>query len=340
MIASVRRMGTLVPDAMPALTKALRAESERTIAAGTTAYGEKWALTQEGEQPLQHAVNALRVMSVNTHDLRHGHGRGGAAPPGLRPRRAPARHLADRQASRLDGERHALGARASVSKRGEAMSTLALENLFNQVVTSFQADGIHAVNVFGWREPTKHPGGPRIAWVPGDPSNAAGVSTAPRGPGGFPRALFSFKELFTVYFTAQDPSDPENEQVQYHIVRNLHQAWLRAVYHIAHGTFTIRSEGWETKRSERRHGATLRLVCEILAPVLDILPDPPLIGDGVDQINIVDAVQDAINHGTTIEPALSVLLNDESDSPAVVFEEVTYLGEVVTYLGEPVVVPI
>lgn len=190
------------------------------------------------------------------------------------------------------------------------MSTLAVENLFNQVSASFVADGILATNVFGWREPTKHPFGPRVAWVPGDPSNSAGLSTAPRGPGGNPRALHSFRELFTVYITAQDPSDPENEQAQYHIVRMLHDAWLRAVYRAAHGTYWIRSEGWETKRSERRHGATMRVVCEILAPVLDRLPDPPLVADGTDQDNLIDAVQDAIDHGTTVGANIDVLLVD------------------------------
>jgi hypothetical protein len=190
------------------------------------------------------------------------------------------------------------------------MSTLAVENLFNVVTASFTTDGINAVNLFGWREPTKHPFGPRIAWVPGDPSNSAGLTTAPRGPGGVPRSLGMMRELFTVYFTAQDPSDPENELVQYHIVRNLHDAWFRAVYHAAHGTFWIRSETWETKRSERRHGATLRVVCEVLAPILDRLPDPPLIGDGIDQDLVTDAVADAVDNDTTLGLGVEV---DELD---------------------------
>jgi hypothetical protein len=197
------------------------------------------------------------------------------------------------------------------------MSTLAVENLFNQVTASFAADGINAVNVFGWREPTKHPFGPRIAWVPGDPSNSAGLTTAPRGPGGVPRALGMLRELFTVYFTAQDPADPENEQVQYHIVRMLHDAWYRAVYHAAFGTFWIRSEAWETKRSERRHGATLRVVCEVLAPILDRLPDPPLIGDGVDQDLIFDLVQDAHDHSTEAAAEIDVTVEDQTEVLAV-----------------------
>lgn len=65
MIASVRSMETLVADAMPAITKAVRADQERTINAGTTAYGQKWEATKTGEQPLQNATKALTVMSVN-----------------------------------------------------------------------------------------------------------------------------------------------------------------------------------------------------------------------------------------------------------------------------------
>lgn len=192
------------------------------------------------------------------------------------------------------------------------MSTNAVENLFNQVTASFAADGIHAQNLFGWRIPTQHPFGPRIAWVPGDPSNSAGLDTAPRGPGGYPvRALGMLRELCTVYFTAQDPSDPENELVQYHIVRQLHDAWFRAAYHAAYGTFWIRSTAWETKRSERRHGATMRIVFEILAPILDRLPDPPLTDANPD--DVVDAQQDAVDHGTTLGVDIDVLLVDTSE---------------------------
>jgi hypothetical protein len=65
MIASCRKMETLVADSMPALTAAVRAETERTIAAGTSAYGEQWQPTQQGERPLKHAAKAVTVLSVN-----------------------------------------------------------------------------------------------------------------------------------------------------------------------------------------------------------------------------------------------------------------------------------
>lgn len=65
MIASCRKMETLVADSMPALTQAVRAEMERTIAAGTTADGEQWQPTKQGLQPLRQAAKAVSVLSVN-----------------------------------------------------------------------------------------------------------------------------------------------------------------------------------------------------------------------------------------------------------------------------------
>lgn len=65
MIDSVNKLETLVADSMPALSKAVRTEVERTIAAGTTAYGEQWEATKKGERPLRKAAAAVVVMSVN-----------------------------------------------------------------------------------------------------------------------------------------------------------------------------------------------------------------------------------------------------------------------------------
>lgn len=65
MIASCRKMESLVADSMPALSKAVRAEVERTIGAGTTADGAQWQPTQQGQQPLRNAAKAVTVLSVN-----------------------------------------------------------------------------------------------------------------------------------------------------------------------------------------------------------------------------------------------------------------------------------
>lgn len=158
------------------------------------------------------------------------------------------------------------------------MSALALEHLFNAVVASFEEDEINATNVFGWRQAAQHAYGPRIAWIPGDQGGNIGSTGPARNPGGFPRSLGTLGELFTVLISAQDESDPENELAQYHIVRMLRDAWYRAVYNAAHGTFVVRSESWTTDKMERRAGASLRLVCEIQSPITDELPDAPLVG--------------------------------------------------------------
>lgn len=152
---------------------------------------------------------------------------------------------------------------------------LALEKLYDDVVARFAADGLQAVNLFGWRQPalvqTYIPG--RITWVPGDQTGAAGVVNPPRNPGRSPRSLATLRELFTVTITAADPSKPEDERAQYRMVRLLRDFWHRAAYHAAHGTFSIQSERWViNERKERRYGAALRIVCSIDAMVPDSPP--------------------------------------------------------------------
>lgn len=160
------------------------------------------------------------------------------------------------------------------------MIVLAVENLYNAVRESFAADQINAENVFGWRSPAQYTSDlPRCAWVPGDDGGGLGELGAPRGPGQEPRSLANLAELFTVYLTAADPRDAENEQAQYHAARFLYEAWYRAMYRAAHGTFRVRSQRWVTDQTiERSYGATLRVVCEVQAPIVDALPDEPLVG--------------------------------------------------------------
>lgn len=195
--------------------------------------------------------------------------------------------------------------------------TLALERLFDSVQASFAADSINAVNVFGWREPSKHPAGvlsTRIAWVPGDPSDSVGSTGPARNPGQIPRSLGTLGELFTVYISGQDPSAPEDERKQYHICRLLRDAWFRAVYAAAYGTFAVRSETWVNNQRERRHGAALRLVCEIQAPIIDAPPDDPLITGGDGSLDVVDAVAAALPDQLSAD--IEVLLVDSIESPA------------------------
>jgi hypothetical protein len=62
MIASTRGLSSMVDDCMPALTRVVRQNIERTIAAGTTSYGEAWEPKQDGSRPLVNAANALTVV--------------------------------------------------------------------------------------------------------------------------------------------------------------------------------------------------------------------------------------------------------------------------------------
>lgn len=179
---------------------------------------------------------------------------------------------------------------------------LALENLYDGVRQRFFDAGLNVPNLFGWRYPAQHQEGPlRIAWVPGDPSLNIGNTLPARNPGGIPRTLAVLDEYFTVYISGQDPSDPENERKQYHVTRLLRDAWLTAVYHVAHGTFQVRNEAWDhDNKNERRWGATLRLTCTIQSPVWDALADS----------DVVDAVQDAIDNGTRLGASIDVYLVD------------------------------
>lgn len=148
--------------------------------------------------------------------------------------------------------------------------TLALEKLYNDVVARFVAEGTICDSPFGWRAPAQQQTTlARIAWVPGNPSGGAGKDAPARNPGRNPRSIGTFLELFTVYISASDPTAAENELAQYKATRLLRDAWHRAVYLAAHGTFTIESEDWITGKNERRFGAAMRLVCSIQSMIPD-----------------------------------------------------------------------
>lgn len=146
---------------------------------------------------------------------------------------------------------------------------LAWVALFESVSAEFIRMGVPAVNMFGWRIPAQHPIGNRVAWVPGDPSGIVGAMLPPRNPGGEPRSLGTLGEAFTILINGQDPNEPENELLQYAIVRNIRDAWYVAAYRRAYGAFAVRSELWVTDRLERRHGAALKLVVELQAAIWD-----------------------------------------------------------------------
>jgi hypothetical protein len=185
------------------------------------------------------------------------------------------------------------------------MILLGLESLYLGVIAQFAVDGMSSVpNLFGWRVPGQHmETTSRIAWVPGDPSGNMGYTLPARNPGGAPRTIAVLDELFTVYITGQDPSDPENELKQYHATRLLRDAWHRAVYLRAHGTFLIRTEGWAVEKLERRWGGTIRITATIQSPVWDSLGDS----------DVIDAVDDAIAAGTHVSSDIDVSLLDVTE---------------------------
>jgi hypothetical protein len=131
--------------------------------------------------------------------------------------------------------------------------TLALEQLYDDVVARFAAEFAEPpAQSFGWREPAKRVKAPRISWVPGDDASGdIGALGPARSPGRDPRPLATVRELATVYLEAFDATAPENELAQYRSARLLYDAWFRAVYLAARGTFEIRSHRWVNERATR-----------------------------------------------------------------------------------------
>jgi len=149
--------------------------------------------------------------------------------------------------------------------------TLALEALYLAVRARFTSEGYAVDQAFGWREPPAQTARPRIAWFPGDPGGDVGTWAGARSPGRNPRPLATLRELFTVEIFASDPLHLENELAQYKAARLLADAWFRAVYLAARGTFQVRSTRWLNRRgAARTAGATLQLVCEVEAMVPDV----------------------------------------------------------------------
>lgn len=159
--------------------------------------------------------------------------------------------------------------------------TLALINLYNGVVALYSAEGTNVPNHFGWRKPAQaqhDTPGNRIVWYPGDPRGQLGKVGPARNPGQNPRSLATLNELFTVEISGCDLTSLVDETKQYIATRFLFDAWFRAVYKLARGTFAIESSEWEIDKKEGRFGATIRVVCTIQSKV----PDKEFISAPVD----------------------------------------------------------
>lgn len=149
----------------------------------------------------------------------------------------------------------------------------ALEHLFDKVVARFAAENTMIENTFGWKEPPRQGGNPnRIIWTPGDASQSLGDLGAPRYPGSLPaRPLAMLLESFTCVIVGADPQQKDDDRAQYHQARLNYDAWLRAVYLAAVGTFSIKSQAWDMTRKEGRFGACIKVVGTVQA----VIPDEP-----------------------------------------------------------------
>lgn len=194
------------------------------------------------------------------------------------------------------------------------MSTVfALERLHDLVVASFATDQINATHSFGWRERARHATSslPRVIWIPGDDEGGAlGELGGARWPGQNPRPLALLKELCTVYLVGNDPSAPDDERKQYHVTRMLFEAWYVAAYHAMHTNFRVKAQRWVTDKLERRFGTALRVLIEIDAPVIEALPDEPLVGPAF--AGLGDAV-DAVAAATANDEVFTANLTTEID---------------------------
>lgn len=148
--------------------------------------------------------------------------------------------------------------------------TLALEHLFNEVLARFAQDGTHVPNSFGWKEKAKHGANNRIVWYPGKPGDGEAGKHAPASKQPInPRSVATLLEVFTCEIQGYDANATDNEMAQYKATRLLYDAWFRAVYLAAYGTFTIETLNWDRTKTERQHGAMLVAVCTIQAMIPD-----------------------------------------------------------------------
>ncbi len=178
------------------------------------------------------------------------------------------------------------------------MSLYPIEILYDAVIARFALEGPVVSQLFGWREPSRAKiSESRIVWIPGDPRGVVGALVPAAKIDSPYRTLATLAELFTVELGAVDPSAPENERAQYHATRVLFDLWFRAAHHALPGRIQIQAMEWETRRTERRYGALLRVVVAVDA----VIPDaPPSSSDG-----LVSLTSDA--DGTRAEGTVELL---------------------------------
>lgn len=188
---------------------------------------------------------------------------------------------------------------------------LAFEDLYDSVRGEFAAQALNVEQPFGGREKSRQLGDrPRIVWVPGSETGDLGRIVPAKRPGRNPRPLLTLQELFHCQITGFDASAAEDERAQYHATRLLYDAWLRAVYLAAYGTFEIVSQRWLTQRSESRFGLSIIATGAIEAMIPDESnPEMPTEGASADMVvEILDPADGSVmlseHQETPEEPAL------------------------------------
>jgi len=159
-------------------------------------------------------------------------------------------------------------------------SVQALSIVYEDVKQRLIDDGpIGVVVTFGRRERTKQINqgtgrANRVVFQPGDDgSGKMGTYAPPRNPGRLPRPLFTLREIAYVYCWAYDPTDPNNEQLQYEAAKLLHDQVLRAIYksRVGHGTIQVKDPTLQAQKTERLFGYEIRFTLELESMV----PDSP-----------------------------------------------------------------
>jgi hypothetical protein len=175
-------------------------------------------------------------------------------------------------------------------------TVLALPLLYEAVVARFAAESTTCAQSFGWLEPPRLATvDARITWTPGDVSGNIGAVEPPRRPGRNPRPLATIAELCTVDVFAFDPAHPTVELAQYTAARLLFDAWFRAVYLAARGTFEVQSTQWVRPKSGRPHGACIRAILRLDAMVPDVeyasAPSETVAAIGVSLLDVTESLQ-------------------------------------------------
>jgi hypothetical protein len=185
--------------------------------------------------------------------------------------------------------------------------TLALEQLYTRVCAALPS----IQQPFGWREKLRHGQTTRIVWQPGDPMGAIGKIGGAKWPGRLPsRPLASLAELFTVWISGYDPSNPRSEMHQYKATRLIFDDWYREVYKAARGTFQIVSTSWEIEHNEGKFGGCIRVVATIDAMIPDTQRErAPLDVGAIITPRLFDPSQDSTEQDIhyTADPSMLVL---------------------------------